>query len=181
MVPHLRNKHPSNEVFISRLAPKWAAQLMQNKLLFTTKYTRPSGLQHLKMFCPFCECDKDFFLPYWSNHIRTHTGEYTNECILCFKVSLNATHCGQSTSKQKCNLFRDGLQAFICKRCNYVQIDEQRLISHVTTHHKIRDCQNEYQRITIIPALATQPKVVSNPNQILVQGTDLLAHLSFDN
>lgn len=86
MVPHFRNTHSNYEVFVSRLSPRMAKRLGSQSQLPFTKYTRPSGMQHLRMMCPFCECDKDFFLPYWVNHIRTHTGEYTNRCIVCKKV-----------------------------------------------------------------------------------------------
>lgn len=102
---------------------------------------------------------------------RTHIGEYTNECIICSKVSLNATHCAQPTRKKKCNLNEDGLSAFLCIRCNYVQIDENRLISHVQIQHQISEYLNEYQKITIIPALNNVYKQI-NPNDVLVQGNN---------
>lgn len=69
MVSHFRNVHTKYEVFVSRLSPQMATTLKRSKL-FVTKYARASGMQHLKMMCPFCECEKDFFVPYWSNHIR---------------------------------------------------------------------------------------------------------------
>lgn len=73
MVYHFRNAHPSYEVFVSRLSQEMATTLMHSQLP-TNKYARYGGMPHLKMICPFCECEKDFFIPYWNNHIRTHTG-----------------------------------------------------------------------------------------------------------
>lgn len=177
MVPHLRGVHTNYEVFVSRLSPQMAATLQRGNQLQLTKYQRPSGLQHLKMMCPFCECEKDFFIPYWSNHIRTHTGEYTNECISCGKVSLQSTHCAQPTIKQKCNLNEDGLMAYMCRQCNWVQIDENRLVSHVQTQHGIATAFNKaYQKITIIPPLNDIHKQM-DPRNILVQGMRSLAYL----
>ena len=176
MVNHFRNFHTQYEVFVSRLSEKMATKLKQSPL-FTTKYTRASGMQHLRMICPFCECEKDFFVPYWSNHIRTHTGEYTNECILCSKVSLNASHCGQPTMKQKCNLLSDGLSAYVCNRCNWTQIDGNRVIEHIKTQHGVNNAREnvDYQKITIIRAL-NQVNAQINPHNVLVQGI----HLIFD-
>lgn len=85
-------------------------------------------------------------------------GEYTNECASCGALSLSSTHCGYPTSKPKCNLQRLGLAAYLCVRCNYVQIDKENVISHLKTQHDkdatpITTIENEYQEIEIIPPL----------------------------
>lgn len=149
MVSHFRNHHSNYEVFVSRLSPQIASKLKRSNP-FVTKYLRPNGTPHLKMWCPFCECDKDFYLPYWVNHIRTHTGEYTNECIVCSKISLNASHCGQSTIKQKCNLAEEGMSAYLCNQCNWIQLDEERVKAHVEAQHGV---VGAYKKIVIIPVL----------------------------
>lgn len=87
------------------------------------------------------------------------------------QISLYARHCGQPTLKQKCNLFQDGLSAYMCAQCNWVQIDEERLIVHVKQQHGITTAiQNAYQNITIIPALNAVHTQQPDPRNILVQG-----------
>lgn len=173
MVNHFRKVHSDNEVFVSRISQRMADSLVRTQLP-AIKYTRPTGVQYLKMMCPFCESERDFFAPYWANHIRTHTGEYTNTCIDCGTVSLSATHCGWPTSKQQTNLHEMGLTAFLCIRCNYVQIDESRIISHLKTQHGADDTavtsiDSEYKEIVIIPPLKKIGAHV-NPNDNNVQG-----------
>lgn len=164
MVNHFRKVHSNYEVFVSRLSPQMATTLKRSNLS-VTKYARASGMQHLKMICPFCEDDKDFYVSYWSNHIRTHTGEYTNECTVCSTISLNASHCGQATIKQKCNLYEEGLSAYLCDRCNWIQLDENRVKSHVHSQHGVAGA---YRKIVIIPTLNGINETVK-PRNALIQ------------
>lgn len=102
-------------------------------------------------------------------------GEYTNKCIVCEQLSLSATHCGWPTEKQKYNLQTTGLSAYICIRCNYVQIDETNMISHLEKqhdkdHNPITSVENEYRKIVIIPPLR-DVRAQADPNlNDLVQG-----------
>lgn len=101
MVMHYRMVHKDDEVFVSRIAQHMVDAIDKTPLQMI-KYIKYHGNQYLKMQCPFCETTKDFFASYWLTHIRnTHTGEYANECVECGEISLNSTHCGQSTTKQK--------------------------------------------------------------------------------
>lgn len=174
MVNHFRRDHPNYEVFVSRLSPQTASELKRSNP-FMTKYARASGMQYLKMMCPFCEDEKDFFFSYWTNHIRTHTGEYTNECIVCNKISLNATHCGQATIKQKCRLLDEGLSAYLCNRCNWIQISEERVKAHVRIQH---GDAGAYQKVVLIPAL-NRIKAHVVPSNALPQRKLFLFAVSF--
>lgn len=181
MVSHFRRVHSKYEVFVSRVSQNMANSLMQTQSPAAVKYAKASGMQYLKMMCPFCEIEKDFFAPYWTNHMRTHTGEYTNKCIDCGVVSLNANHCGRPTSKQKCHLYEMGLTGYICIRCNYVQIDKKRIISHLKTQHDndriaIVSIENEFREVVIIPPLRAI-HAQANPNGEPNQGIFFL-HLS---
>lgn len=75
MVSHFRRVHSKYEVFVSRVSQKMAESLLQSQLAgAAVKYANASNIQCLKMMCAFCESEKDFFPPYWPNHIKTHTG-----------------------------------------------------------------------------------------------------------
>lgn len=152
---HYKRSHASHEVFISRLSPEMAKQHIESSSisLATVDYCKTGPKVMLKMQCPFCEIVHNFYAPYWQNHLRTHTGEYNNECIDCGKISLNSTHCSRTTLKAPFNLHTNGIMAFICTICNYVQIDEQRIKSHLETQHELATADSAYQMITICPPL----------------------------
>lgn len=145
--------HGNCEVFISRLSEQTAQRLMESSSLSLATINRDEhDRKRLTMECPFCEKENNFSPSYWLNHIRTHTGEYSNECFRCGKISLNSTHCGYATLKETFDLHVDGLMAFVCRICNYVQINEQRIRSHLEVHHDImQPNDNDYQMITICP------------------------------
>lgn len=86
MVSHFRKVHSKYEVFVSRVSQQMADALTQSQLPAPVKYTKASGMQYLQMMCPFCECEKDFYAPYFPNHIRTHTG--IREFIRIFRFSI---------------------------------------------------------------------------------------------
>lgn len=177
MVNHFKKCHADMEVFVSRISPDMAERMKSGNLFSARRYTRDDlkiPQMHLKTMCLFCEQPKDFFIQYWVDHTRTHTGEYTNECILCQKVSLTYSCCGRPTLKQnKSNVYRDGLMAFICMDCNYVQIERQNMFTHLETQHHFTSFENRYQTIYLVPP--NKP----NPSDILTQGMVHHIHNSF--
>lgn len=171
MVHHFKTMHKNYEVFISRVSQNMADNLRQISSLSplaTLNYAKKSRRQILKMICPFCEKEKEFTPPYWINHIRIETGEYANECVECGKMTSSSTHCDRTTLKNTYDLRNGGFSAFICTICNYVQIDQDRLISHLKMQHELPFFDNNYQMITIIPPLKNlQPQ--SNAKNIVIQ------------
>lgn len=178
MVSHMKNHHPDNEVFVSRISPQMSERVKQNNIP-AIKYLKDTAQQYLKMACVFCETEKDFVGYYWVDHLRTHTGEYTNECIVCEKTSLSSSHCGTPTIKHpKCNVYRDGLSAYLCIDCNYVQINEENMRYHLRKQHGIATSTDHYQSFTLLPALNSLP-IKTNQNDILVTGTELNLILAY--
>lgn len=174
MVSHFRRNHSNHEVFVSRVSPNMAESLLQAQSPAPIKYMNASGMQYLKMVCPFCDVVKDFFAPYWGSHMRTHTGEYVNKCEQCKTRTMSTTHCGWPTSKPKCNLYAMGLTAYICIRCNYMQIDKKNIVAHLKRQHNrdrvaITSMENEYRMVVLMPPLK-EIRVQANPNVDVAQG-----------
>lgn len=182
MVSHFRRTHPNHEVFVARVSPQMAELLLQAQLPAPIKYVSASGMQYLKMMCPFCDVVKDFFAPYWANHMRTHTGEYVNKCADCKALTMSTTHCGWPTTKPKCNLYTMGLTAYICIRCNYMQIDKKHIVAHLKKQHNrdpvaITSIEREYRKVVLVPPLK-EIRIQTNPNADCAQGkfTGLIVH-----
>lgn len=176
MVPHIKSQHANTEVFVSRISPKMAAIVKQDgyNVFGAIQYWKRQSVLNLKTTCIFCEETKDFLSTYWEAHIRTHTGEYTNECFICEKITMSPTHCGRSTIKNgKCNLYGNGLLAFICIDCNFVQISKDNMLNHLRVQHEFTDFDHRYEAITVIPAL-NGLHISPNPSDILVQGKHTL-------
>lgn len=173
MVQHLKTVHENHEIFISRISESMANHFKSTKStsfpVATLNYDKKLCKQNLTMICPFCEDEKTFYMPYWPIHLRRHTGEYTNECITCGIVSLSYTHCGRSTLKKTYNLYDNGLIAFICTICNYVQFNEKRMHSHLKLQHELMSLKNHYKMIRFIPPLK-DVSVQRSTSNALIQG-----------
>lgn len=79
---------------------------------------------------------------------------------------MSSNHCGWPTVKPK--FIYMGLNAYICIRCNYVQIDKKNIISHLNTQHDedhipITSIDSEYKEIVLIPPLK-DVRAQANPN-----------------
>lgn len=157
---HYKTKHSDREVFVSRLSPKVTKIAIKKGFSFVKYLKGSSNSLHLKTFCVFCEKERDFMPHYWNDHLRSHTGEYMNECLLCLSPVSFYYHCnGIPTRKiSDFNLFRCVLYGYSCKKCNFVQIDEENMIKHLENEHSpTQNIQKYYQRFTLLPALNSLP------------------------
>lgn len=169
MVPHFKTQHPDSEVYCSRISPQMVDDIEQEKRSMT-KFLKGS-VQNLRAICLFCEEQKDFSPYYWIDHIRSHTGEYGNRCIVCSKLCSFYTHCGMTTMRaEPFDLTVKDFEAFRCLECNYVQINEENMDKHLEQEHGFTDTDDRYQQFILIPALRSLP-LRSNPNDILLATT----------
>lgn len=150
--------HPNIENFASRVSSEMAV-LAKNKNQKVRKHLKHS-VKYLKAMCFFCEQQKDFSTYYWLNHIRSHTGEYANECLICYKIVCFRSHCGSTTANlDEIDLRFDDLNGFICRECNFVQIEEANLQKHLTNEHGFNmDLQEHYDKIVLIPSWTAKGK-----------------------
>lgn len=167
-VSHIIMHHPDKEVFVSRISPKMLDDITNEKRSFTKflKGTTP----YLRTVCIFCEEQKDYSSHYWIDHIRSHTGEYGNTCLLCLKLCCFYTHCGMPTTRaHPFDLIVRDLEAFLCLDCNYVQISEENMEKHLRNEHGFTDIDDRYKEFILIPAFRDL-QLQSNPNDELSTG-----------
>lgn len=180
MVYHYKTAHQDSEVFVSRISPEWA-QKVKNERISGIKIIKSSA-QYLKSFCVFCNREHEFMAHYWPDHIRSHTGEYANECRLCMLRVSFYRHCDMSTKRVEgldIDLYRNDMVAFICKKCNFVQIDENNMRNHLTKQHELpeRDWLKQYyQKFTLLPALNSLA-IHTNSNDVSSTGILIIVHL----
>lgn len=123
LVQHYVDEHPESEVFISRLPPIMAQALR--------KQTRILQLN----ICFFCEKDPKS-IDDWRAHIRSHTGEtefYCFECHSSFNIKEDHGNC--SVDNVKSIFDAPDLIAFMCKICNFIQINKHRISKHLEQEH----------------------------------------------
>lgn len=154
IVNHYKTWHESDEVLVSRLSQQMADQLHAGN---SVSLHHRGHMRYLKAMCYFCETDKDFPVHYWLQHIRSHTGEYVNVCYVCGKKVCFNTHCGITTAiSDDFNLRTSDLKAYICRHCNFIQIDEENIRKHIVNEHEVEDAINHYQRTVLLPAWDAQ-------------------------
>lgn len=166
IVSHMKTKHKDSEVFVSRISPKMADMVTHEKIKFI-KYPKDvnKSILHLKADCVFCEESRGFPPHYWSDHLRSHTGEYAYECLLCQAEVCFTNHCGLSAKKVvEHNFYKNALHAFLCTECNFVQINEENMKKHLINEHEIiaSGTSTFYKRFTLVPALNSLP-LQANP------------------
>lgn len=150
-VYHYKTAHENVEVFVSRLSSEMA-KIAKNGHSNVTRHLK-SSLKYLKATCYFCETAKDFSTHYWLHHIRSHTGEYSNECTMCGKIVCHNTHCGYTTSKtDDFDLKDNDLHAYICRACNFLQTNEKNIHLHLQLQHEFNDITDRYDKIILLPA-----------------------------
>ncbi|XP_055311887.1 uncharacterized protein LOC129574228 isoform X2 [Sitodiplosis mosellana] len=173
MVFHMKSHHVNYEVYVSRVSAKMVAKIRANDgKMPVTKYMRPNSAQYLKALCLFCEEEKDFMPQYWNDHIRSHTGEYGRECDLCLNRVCFHTHCGNPTRVvDKFNPYEENLCVYVCRKCNYTQIDKKKIQTHLRAEHEMNDeseFKKYYRKVTLLPAMKSLP--FTNPNGTLSYG-----------
>lgn len=152
IIYHYQHDHPDSEVFVARLSPKFAARADQMPT---------SRLNHGRVVatCYFCEEKKDMSRFGWGDHIMMHTGEPNEQCLSCNKkyIRYRQHDCkskGVSLFEYKLSNSNQMLDAFICKKCNYVQIQEANMRRHIESQHQIGDIQLRqfYKKIHLVSA-----------------------------
>lgn len=153
MSAHYKNAHKNHEVFISRLSDDMVDKLKKESDL-AIRFDRSNG-KHLAAFCFFCRSVKQFLPNFWIRHIQMHTGEFAYECTICQKShTVQRACCSQTVKmKYKTSFYHKNLNAFICKRCNFIQISEKNVRAHLKNEHGYNQIDHLYDKVILLPAL----------------------------
>lgn len=152
LVPHYLKQHPECEVLIARPSPAMANGIRAQSQPFVLHNRQISGR------CCFCEEDKSTNKIGWMSHILTHTGESMHFCTGCdttFKQKSSHEKCGTKHFQTiyERNGSNDNIDGFMCKECNYLQIDRDRLVKHLTSQHDYisSEVDQYYEKVTLLP------------------------------
>lgn len=113
------------------------------------------NVRKMRALCYFCEEMKEYTPEYFYAHIRSHTGEYAHyECSICKKrISFKTQKCCDLLPNIKSIDCRSTeFTAFICLKCNYIQINEENIIKHLKNEHEIEDLNEQYLRVALLPS-----------------------------
>lgn len=134
LMEHLKANHPESEVYVARPSPTMAEKIRRR----TETFTCAPSLDEISGICFFCEQSRRMSLSDWKDHLLYHTGETV------------AAHVSAMSNDHKAELM-----AFMCKACNYTQMDENRLKKHrLNEHGESRDVADSgYDRVVLIPDL----------------------------
>lgn len=163
MPEHYLKHHPKQEVLVARPSPQMATRLrLQTEKFITSRRDGTKGL------CYFCEENKTMSSSGWETHIITHTGEKLYTCEGChLNFDQKSNHDDDKCRSELVNIFRANstdrsLVGFMCKECNYLQIELKRIIEHLTNEHAY-ECPAEkyhYEKLTLV-SIAKQDSVQS--------------------
>lgn len=119
--------HSESEVYVSRPSPTVAVKIRRR----TEEFNFIPSSSQISATCFFCEVPRRMSFGEWKQHFQYHTGE--NDTV------------------------DDGQQLFgyMCKLCNYVQIEQNNLKLHLTTEHETFDDEivNCCEEIVLLPDL----------------------------
>lgn len=155
IVSHYVNDHPDREVFISRPSPKMVERLLSTP---SPRALVPSAKSEFTHFCYFCEGDLTKTSHLWERHLSTHTGEYMFCCRTCNKYfSMLSTHCcPKNIMERTANDFSSTqgrrINGYLCKCCNFLQMNRANLIRHLQNEHEIEsDLKSHYVEVVLLP------------------------------
>lgn len=155
LVAHYANRHQDQEVFIARMSPAMTNAIRKQSQPFELRNNKITG------FCFFCEEFKTMAKNSWMHHILSHTGEQLYVCTSCnvrIKQKNEHRNCRQQVIKNVFELSSStgDLSGFICKECNYFQINRSQILKHLVKEHGIgeRGSVEHIELVNLIPNLS---------------------------
>lgn len=149
MLSHYMKEHGDREMPIARPSPIMAYRLRNQFEPFIKKGNSITG------FCYFCEERRTTKKNGWEVHLLRHTGEQLFHCKKC-GVMVKAKSHHKNCDSKPVNIFdenaSDGsLMAFVCKDCNYTQIQREQMIKHQKLEHGNTGESIYYEKLTLVP------------------------------
>lgn len=154
IISHYKNRHENDEVFISRPSPLMADKIRYQFDNFTSSTSK--GLFKISGICYFCEQTHQMIMFDWKNHVLYHTGE----------MEFARSSFGHYSNKP----IESELVGFMCRSCNYLQVNEDNLKKHMKNEHELSsNIENGYEKVTLLPDL--------RPVQIIKTNIELIEEL----
>lgn len=176
-VPHYVQHH--SEVYVSRLT-----QSVYNSYTTAEPTSSFDGKEYEAM-CPVCQSTRSLPKMAWIDHLTSHTGEYRYCCGRCKKRVLRqndhiSRRCGGKTLEKKIDIGFEcdthGIYAYVCKKCNYIQLGRDRLVLHLRMQHAMDDemaIQEQYTRIMVVSMRFELADVPKNTNADVHQRNEI--------
>lgn len=166
LVNHHVKEHPDHEVFISRITEE-----MRRRIEAGTIHAVAHSNGKIDYVCPFCESCESKTPMNWLSHLTVHTGEYIYQCGTCDVRLAHKSHpkagCSRDAivEKIKIPIEMNGIYGFICDLCNYVQLQEGQLKSHLRLEHQVHSTREKYSRILLLKTVhPPAPAAARNAN-----------------
>lgn len=150
LLSHYVKEHGDREMPIARPSPDMAKRLRNQLEQFTKNGHLITGC------CYFCEEKRTTKKNGWEVHLLNHTGEQLFHCEKC-NVTVKAKSHHKNCDSVPVNIFdenaSDGsLMGFVCKACNYTQIQRKRMIKHQKMEHGNSGESIYYEKLTLVPS-----------------------------
>lgn len=117
--------------------------------------------REIRAYCPFCvELIGMNFID-WKRHLLAHTEENEFYCAGCNTTlsSQQQRHCKDYKVKENFQKDRD-LRGFICKLCDYLQVNKHQMIEHITNDHTKDKARDYMEQIMLVPNLLREIKPI---------------------
>lgn len=156
IINHYRVNHPDDEVFISRLSPEKAKEVIKDGTATDYSTVKPIDLWECKnrrkkfnFECIFCDTALNDNTENFYDHLTSHTGEFRFYCTSCqyktnsvksLRTHLINIHClntnninvqAEFPAPPNYNL----IIGYICTECNYTQLTKKSVEKHVNMYH----------------------------------------------
>lgn len=135
LVAHYVNVHPKNEVYVSRMTESSCESVKKATFIGVI------GDKAIKSNCPFCDETMSMTAENWITHFTEHTGEFEYRCSKCGLLRTSKTHgkCDDAVAITVIEHVMDNglLRAYMCSYCNFTQLSNSRVKSHIFNEHQI--------------------------------------------
>lgn len=119
--------------------------------------------------CFFCETKIRCTIKDWKKHLLSHTGEYEYYCSKC-SIGLPTRSKHEGCSKVFVKHVFDSqanncaLKAYICKLCNFLQVNKDNLIKHLVNEHgsSSYELNKHSKKVTLVPNLRPITSMILN-------------------
>lgn len=101
----------------------------------------------------------------WSQHLLEHTHEKLLYCTKCEIGIDNLSDHDECPIESKINIYGrfeigSRLEGFVCKRCNYLQINDYPLLEHLSEEHPDAIFETDVARVVLVPDMRPQEHII---------------------